>query len=210
MSLDQSETPAQRAVLEREQARAKAVTCSLRHEILMILTAREACPKEVAEELGEKLHTVMYHFRWLSGQKPKLNSVPFIEMVGTDRRLGGIQHLWKAIAMPMVGIEDARSQTLNEREETSAMILRRMHDDMVGAVNTGTMDAHPQRSLLRMHTELDDAGIEAAAELAEAYLEDLKTIAGESKNRIAKGSTGFPVATETMIFPVPGIYWNGI
>ena len=202
------ETKVQKAARKREQARAKALSVPLRHDIYMILTAREACPKEVAEELGVKLHTVMYHFRWLAGRER--NTVPFIEMVGIDRRLGGVQHLWKATAMPHLNIEEAKLQPRTEREETSALILRRMHDDMAGAVEAKTMDSHSQRSLLRMHMELDEEGMQAAAKLAEAHLDALKDIAGESKNRIAAGSSGFPVATETMIFPVPGVYWNGI
>lgn len=201
---------AQTLAKEREQARAKALSVPLRHDIYMILTAREACPKEVAEELGKKIHTVMYHFRWLAGQEPKRNRIPFIEMVGTDRRLGGLQHLWKAIAMPFVDMNAAKSQPRAVREESSDLVLRRIRDDMTGAVEAGTMDSHVQRSLVRMHTEFDEEGMQAAAELVEAHLDALKDIAAESKNRIAKGAHGFPVATEMMVFPVPGIYWNGI
>jgi DNA-binding transcriptional ArsR family regulator len=209
MRLDQLETKAQQAARRREQARAKALSFPKRHDIYAILTAREACPKEVAEELGMKLHTVMYHFRCLAG-KERGYSVPFIEMVDTDRRLGGIQHLWKAIDMPLVGIEEAKVQGRQEREETSALILRRIQDDVARAAEAGTIDAHSQRSLLRMHVQFDEEGMQDAAVLAENYLEALKEIAGESANRIAGGTKGFPVATETMIFPVPGIYWNGI
>lgn len=209
MVLDCSETAAQKSAHEWERARARIISSPKRHDIYMILSVREACPKEISEELGIKLHTVMYHFRVLAGTEPGY-SVPFIEMVGTDRRLGGTQHLWKAITLNWVDMETAEDQSLEEREETSGMILRRMYSDMTGAVEAGTMDAHAQRSLLRFHAELDDEGMRAVAAATEAHVERIKEIAGESANRIAEGSKGFPVATETLAFPVPGLYWNGI
>lgn len=209
ISSEQLEGRARQAAREREQARAKALSFPKRHDIYAILCAREACPKEVAEELEMKLHTVMYHFRCLAG-KERGYTVAFIREVGTDVRLGGVQHLWKAIDMPLVDMHAAEAQPRAEREETSDLILRRMRDDMAGAVEAGTVDAHAQRSLLRMHTTFDEEGMHDAAVLAENYLEALKEIAGESANRIARGTHGFAVATETMIFPVPGVYWRGI
>lgn len=209
MTVDQSETTAQRLAREWERERARVITFPKRHDIYMILSVRPACPQEISEELGIKLHTVMYHFRVLAGTQ-KGYTVPFIEMVGTDRRLGGIQHLWKAIALNLVDMEAAETQTLEERQETSAMILKRMYSDMTGAVAGGTMDAHTQRSLLRLHAEVDDEGMRAIAKATEDHVERIKEIAGESANRIAKGATGFAVATETLAFPVPGLYWNGI
>jgi len=209
MTVDQSETTAQRLAREWERERARVISFPKRHDIYMILSVREACPKEISDELGIKLHTVMYHFRVLAGTEPGY-TVPFIEMVGTDRRLGGIQHLWKAVALNMVDMETADTQSQGEREESSAMVLRRMYSDMTGAVEARTMDAHTQRALLRLHAEVDDEGMRAIAKATEEHMERIKEIAGESANRIAQGATGFAVATETLAFPVPGVYWNGI
>lgn len=198
----------QRALVAREEARARALTNQLRHRIFSILSVREACPKELSEELGEKFDTVNYHFRWLSG-RVRANSIPLIEIVGTDRKHGGEQRFWRAIEQPRVTIEAAETLSLEEREESTAAVVPWIVADIEESCKAKTMDAHPLRSLLRMHIELDEEGMRKAADLAEAHLDALKDIAYESQERILAGSRGFPVATETLIFPVPKLYWTG-
>jgi hypothetical protein len=200
-------TAAKRAA-DRETARAKALSHPLRHEILLALAEREASPKELADETGAKLHTVMYHFRWLAGREPA-NDVPLIELIDTDTRNGGIQHIWKAIERPLVNRDAAADLPRSVREESSASIIPRVVDDIIGAQRAGTFDAHPQRSLLRFHGEFDEEGMQQAAQAAEAHLAAMEEIAAESANRIANGADGFPVASETLVFQVPGIYWTG-
>jgi DNA-binding transcriptional ArsR family regulator len=193
---------------QREQARAKALSSPLRHQIFLILAEREATPKELAEELGEPLANVQYHVRWLAGDKPA-NSVPLIELIKTDRKHGGLQHIWRAIERPLINMEAAAQMPQPVRERVTATLAPRVVDDINGAIEAGTIDAHPQRSILRYHAHLDEKGMLQAAAASEAYLRELEAIAGDSQNRIAGGSRGFPVATETLIFPIPSPYWTG-
>jgi DNA-binding transcriptional ArsR family regulator len=66
---------------------------ALAHPIrLHILEATElelVSPSDVAVELGEPLGVVAYHFR-------VLHTAGLIELVGTDRRRGGIQSFYRA------------------------------------------------------------------------------------------------------------------
>lgn len=193
------------AVMERELAQAKALSHPLRFRILGILGEREASPKELAGELDEKLHTVMYHVDWLAGKKPA-NSVPLIELIDLDRRRGGVMHIWKRIDRPYIDSAAALELSRAVREDTTAAVLPLVLGDIRSAQKAGTFDGHPLRSLMRMHDEFDDQGMHEAAEAVEAYVETLKGIAGRSKNRIANGAEGFPVATETLVFQVPKLY----
>lgn len=54
--------------------------------------AGESCPTELSERLGESVKVVAYHVR-------KLADAGVIELRGTDRRRGGVQH-WYASRFP--------------------------------------------------------------------------------------------------------------
>jgi DNA-binding transcriptional ArsR family regulator len=187
------------------EARAKALSQPKRLRIFVILGEREASPKELSEELGEKLHTVMYHVDWLAGKKPA-NSVPLIELVEIDHKRGGPQHIYRAIERPFIDFAAAAKMSRPAREDSTAVSVPMVIDDIRRAQKAGTFDDHPQRSVLRLHAELDDEGMNESARAAESYVRTLENIAGRSKNRIANGTKGFPVATETLVFPAPKLY----
>lgn len=65
------------------------ILCSpTRRKILLRCAAVESSATEVAEETGEKFHTVAAHFRVLAESG-------FIKLVDTDRRLGGLQKFYR-------------------------------------------------------------------------------------------------------------------
>src|SRR3954451_8310737 len=66
----------------------------LRARALMILGGRTASPKEIAEEVGEPLGKVSYHIR-------ELKKTGLIELVETDGSRGGVQHFYRATALPI-------------------------------------------------------------------------------------------------------------
>src|SRR4051794_36963666 len=59
----------------------KAIAHPLRHRILAILNERIASPKEIADELGERLPNVSYHVK-------TLDELGAIELVDTQPRRG--------------------------------------------------------------------------------------------------------------------------
>jgi DNA-binding transcriptional ArsR family regulator len=197
----------QRATIEREAARAKAFVHPLRHRIFIKLAEREASPTELAEELGASLNNVAYHVRWLAGNLPH-SPKPLIELVATDRKHGGRQHFYRAMEQPKVTIATSAAQSRKIREDVSASIVPRIVDDLTTAQEDGTLDDHPQRSVMRYHFWTDEEGMQRTAELVETHQRALEEVAAESAHRRAANpdAKGFPVAAETMVFPVAKLY----
>lgn len=192
--------------MERQAARAKALGHPLRFRIIAVLVEREASPAELAEELGSDLQKVAYHVRYLAGAL-RHSPEPLIELVGTDQRRGGTQHFYRAIDRHRVDMATAAVQPQAVREDASAVAVDRIVSDLLGAQREGTLDSHPQRSLMRVHGRVDDQGMHQLAELVEAHVTAVEEIMAESQCRlVASKEKPIPVASETLVFPVSRVY----
>ena len=120
----------------------------VRARALMILAARVASPREIAEELGEPLGKVSYHVR-------ELRDAGLIELVETDGSSGGVQHFYRATRLPIVDTETAVSQDPRTRAVASAVVINLMVSDVAAAVEAGTLDSLPERVLVRYHARVD-------------------------------------------------------
>jgi DNA-binding transcriptional ArsR family regulator len=112
------------------QTMAWAYSHPVRARALMILAARVASPREIAEELGEPLGTVSYHVRGL-------RDAGLIELVETDGSSGGVQHFYRAARLPIVDTETAVSQDLRTRAVASAVVINLTVSDVAAAVEAG-------------------------------------------------------------------------
>jgi DNA-binding transcriptional ArsR family regulator len=175
----------------------RSLSHPLRWRLLTVLDEREASPKELAEFLDEDFERVAYHVR-------ELRKAGFIELVDTDNKRGGTQHIYKAIIRPVVGVPEAALMPRQVREAISASILPLIYEDLERATGAGTIDSHPQRSLLRMGLVMDEEGMKETGEAAMAYLDALKEVQARSAERLAREKAeGFNVATATLVFPLP-------
>lgn len=176
--------------------RSRALAHPLRWRILSVLDEREACATELAEELDEDFNKVAYHLR-------ELARLGRAELVDEDRRRGGAQKFYKATVRPLIDMPSAEAMPRALRESVSGVIIKRMVGDFELAAEAGTIDCHPQRSLLRETGVLDGQGIVEAAHACEAHLERLKEIQARSAGRLNDaGVGGFRVSTHTSVIPL--------
>lgn len=182
----------------------KALSDSLRHRILIALDERgEASPKELAEEFNETVEKVAYHFRYLAG-KTKWNPHPMVELVDTDTRRGGTQHFYRAIVRPVVDVDAAEDLPRKVREEQTAPVVDLLKADLELAVKEGTIDDHPQRTLLRMRCWFDEQGMADSAEATMALLARLQEIEAESLERERNGGARTRrVSTGILAYHIP-------
>ena len=143
---------------------ARAYAHPLRARALMILGARVASPKEIAEELGEPLGKISYHVR-------ELRDAGLIELIDTDGRRGGVQHFYRATALPVVSTEEMVALDAGDRTTSSAVVMNLMVSDVAAAISGGTLDSRPDRALIRYHAIVDDEGFRALSELYDRVLD---------------------------------------
>lgn len=173
----------------------KALSNPLRHRIQIVLDEREASPTEIAEILSENFFKVCYHVR-------KLHEAKCIELVGTDNRKGGTQHIYRSIVRPIFDTPEAEEMSQALREAGSAEIVPLVFDDLMASIQAGVFDSRPSRSLLRMGMVVDEQGFDETGEAAMAYLDALLNIQRRSVARLStKGEQGFNAITATLVFP---------
>lgn len=172
---------------------AKAYSHPLRFRLLMTLGEGEASPNELAERFDEDLRRVDEQIKYLEREG-------LVELVDTDRRKGGKQHFYRALARPFLDAEEWSKLPGFAQESISAQIVRTIVTDMEAAMRSGDFDAHPHRALLQKPMIVDEQGYRDADESALRHLAELNKIAAESAGRmIASGEEGIEVKTATII-----------
>lgn len=186
--------PAARADSRRDsfdERLAKALAHPLRQRILEVLNERVSSPREVAEELGEKLGDVGYHFRML-------REYGVIELVRTEQRRGAVKHFYRATSRAM--LDDAQW----ERLPLSAR--RRLFGQSLDAIWKHVLEATKKDGFDRTDAhvswttfDLDDKGYEAMNKLILQTLEKALGIQAQVVERRAKGKAGDEVKTELVL-----------
>jgi DNA-binding transcriptional ArsR family regulator len=175
----------------------KALAHPIRFRIMIVLTEREATPKELSEILDEDLKLVCKHIKLLERDG-------YVELVDTDRRRGGTQHIYRATARPFVSTEETEALPMERRQEISAAISQAMIMDLVSATQAGTMDSSVDRVLLRTPLRVDGEGFK---ELDKLYCEtqaQIHLIEARCEGRAADGGEPLVTATTALAsFEVP-------
>jgi len=168
---------------------AKAMAHPLRQRILEVLNRRVSSPREVAEELDEKLGDVGYHFRML-------REYGVIELVRTEQRRGAVKHFYRATSRAM--LDNATWARLPE----SARRSMRGHalDQIWQHVTDGVKNDGFERDDIHVSWttfDLDEKGYQAMAKLVDQTLEKALAIQSQVVDRRANGKTvGTEVKTE--------------
>jgi DNA-binding transcriptional ArsR family regulator len=179
------------------QKMAHAYGHPVRARALVILAARVASPREIAEEIGEPLGNVSYHIR-------ELRDAGLIELVEADGSRGGVQHFYRAAHLPVVSTETAVSQSPRKRAVGSAVVINLMVSDVAAAVEAGTLDSLPERVLVRYHARVDARGW---AELSDLYTNAMYRsieIDEESRERLRDSDAeSMAAGLHTLVFEMP-------
>jgi DNA-binding transcriptional ArsR family regulator len=176
----------------------KALGHPLRQRVLIRLNEGVASPSEVAEELGERLPNISYHFRIL-------HELGAIELVGTTPRRGALEHHYRAIMRPFFSDRDWATLPPSTRRAVLDGVLKQIHESIGRAAGGGGFDdelIHVTRTPLA----LDERGWKELAKLLEGTLEKAQKIQERSRERQsgADGDGGVSAELVLMSFKDPG------
>jgi DNA-binding transcriptional ArsR family regulator len=176
------------------QKMAWAYAHPVRARALMLLSARIASPRQIAEELDEPLGKVSYHVR-------ALRDAGLIELIEADGSRGGVQHFYRANQLAIVDTEEARAQDASERATSSAVVINLMVSDIATAVEEGTLDSRPERVLVRHRAQVDKKGWDELSELHTNALYRSIAIHRESMDRLREsGEPAINVSIHSLVF----------
>lgn len=154
-------TPAGEPELVDDQI-VKALAHPLRQRILAILNRKITSPREVAEELGEKLGDVGYHFRML-------RDYGAIELVRTEQRRGAIKHYYRATTRAMLDQEQRERLPASARRRILGQTLEQGWQGVREAAESGGFESADARAADERF-ELDERGYKAMVKLLDQTL----------------------------------------
>lgn len=153
------------------QVLASASAHPTRLRTLMILTEREATPREVAEEIGEPLNNVAYHIK-------VLKRLGCIELVRVNQTQGGrvAEHVYRGTERPYWTESDLGELSDADKLNVIVGIMRHISDDIAMAMTAGTFYEHDDNHLSRTPLVVDEEGWDEVTELLDDTLEQLLAI----------------------------------
>jgi hypothetical protein len=176
---------------------------SIQIEALTILTERVASPKEVAVKLGlpvAKAGHVSYHIK-------ELVKRGLVDLIRTEPRRGALEHFYGAIEPLVVMDNDAKRLSFEQRLIYSSWIINRINDDLLVALESGTIDQRTDRHLSRFPLRLDEEGYQAVITNYRDVFHRTREIQAESDDRLLRtGGVGKPFSAVLACFPMPRIW----
>lgn len=169
----------------------KALTHSVRVQILSLMVDGEWSPNQLHKELGVGLSQISYHIK-------VLKDFELIEPTKTEPRRGAVEHFYKATTRVFIPEDMAAAMPKAARMETLKRILMLAQKDMKKSLETGAFYDRPDFHATRTPMQLDEEGrAKLHAELDEVLERAIQT-EEESLKRIAKGAKSIP--TRLVIF----------
>lgn len=175
-------TAKQREAASREVAIciAKALSHSLRVQLLTVLNDRMASPKELAKELDEGLSQVSYHVK-------VLKDFGMIEMIKTEPRRGAVEHYYRATSKVYVPSWVAALWPRSVRGRLSASILEEIEADLVESIEAGLLANRLDEVMTRDSRIMDGQGREDVEEAAAEFYRRFEQAGIDSNKRLRNG-----------------------
>lgn len=173
----------------------RALAHPIRVRILEALQGRTASPTELAREFRESLGVIAYHAN-------ALVEVECIEQVRTRPKRGTIEHFYTAAPRSFIGHQDWRQVPLSVRGGVTGEAMRTFVEKVGAAINADTIDTRDDATLHWMPITLDERGWHDTAEILARTLQDLTTVATESRERLGE-EDGIPIVTAMAAFEIP-------
>jgi DNA-binding transcriptional ArsR family regulator len=190
--------PAKTAKSSMETTLAAIVAHPTRARCFSILAERTASPVEIAQEIGKDVGHVGYHVR-------KLQEMQLIELVDERPVRGAVEHFYRALVRPFVSEKEFEDQTIEEREVFTRYFLQLHIADIARAMDEHTMDARPNRWVIRTPLLVDEEGFDELAALhAELYERTLDIQARSDERRAGSDDGGIQTMSTNMFFEIPG------
>jgi DNA-binding transcriptional ArsR family regulator len=166
----------------------KALSHSLRVQILTLVNEREWSPNEMAKELDEGLSQVSYHVKVLR------EDFEMIEMVRTEPRRGAVEHYYRAVERMIVPEGMTADLPKSSRLEFLGKVIRDAERDIHEALKAATFYKRGDFHADWIPMDLDENGCERLHARADKFLEDILEIEGDSANAIASGAEAIPIS----------------
>jgi DNA-binding transcriptional ArsR family regulator len=173
----------------------KALTDPRRVRVLSILNERVASPKELAEEFGESLSGVAYHFK-------VLRNFGLIELEKTEPRRGAVEHYYRATHRALVPDDAWKALSAKTKRGIADDIMENVIGDVAGSVEAGVFGKRDGVHISWTPLILDEEAWRAFSALLEETLErtfDLQAEATERLNANGEGESSAVSATLAMI-----------
>lgn len=166
----------------------KALGHPVREHILAVLNERVASGREIGEELGADVSSFYHHIE-------QLERLGCIERVESRRRRGAIEHFFRAKRTLFFDDEEWRALPESLKADLSSSSLQKLFDDVVAALEAGTLDVRDDRHVSWARSAFDAQGWEEAKELMRQTLSSLGGIRSAAATRLAKGAVPEIAAT---------------
>lgn len=176
----------------------KALGHPVREHILAVLNERIASASEIGEELGADVSSFYHHIE-------ELEKLECIEKVATRQRRGAKEHFFRA--KRTLVFDETRWQTLpaSIKADVAVSSLQYLFDDVVNALEEGTLDARDERHVSWVPAEFDPQGWVEARDLMDRTLEQLAEIQEGAALRLAQGrGPGLPATMAILAFETTG------
>ena len=176
----------------------KAIGHPVREHILAVLNERTASAREISDELGADVSSFYHHME-------ELENLECIERVGTKQKRGAKEHFFKARSTLL--FDETRWHALppSIKADVAVSSLQYLFDDVVSALEKGTLDARDDRHVRWTPAEFDSQGWEEARDLLNQTLEQLGAIQEAAALRLAKGKErGLPATLAMLAFETGG------
>jgi len=180
---------AQEAVDERLM---KALTHSVRVQILSLMVDGEWSPNQLHKELGIGLSQISYHIK-------VLKDFELIELTKQEPKRGAVEHFYRAVERIIVPEEMAAALPKTARMETLRRILMLAEKDMKQSLTAGTFYERPDFHASWSPLELDEIGRAKLHAKLDELLEEAIETEVEALERLSKDG-GQSIPTSLVVF----------
>jgi DNA-binding transcriptional ArsR family regulator len=175
----------------------KALGHPVREHILAVLNERIASAREISDEIGADVSSFYHHIE-------ELEELDCIERVESRRRRGATEHFFRAKRTLFFDDEAWRAMPASLREDLAASSLQLLFDDVVRALEAGTLEVRDDRHVSWMPSAFDARGWEEATELMNQTLDGLRAIREAAAARLALGAPSIEATMALLAFETPG------
>jgi DNA-binding transcriptional ArsR family regulator len=160
-----------------------AMSHPTRLHAMTVLLGRTASPRQVADEIGERLNNVTYHIN-------QLRKLGCVELVRTERVRGGrvLERFYRATQR--LYLDEAAWQMLGEKVHfnVSAVTLRMISQDITNSMAAGVFFDGGNAHLCRSSTVVDKEGWREVTSVLERATEELFQVEARVAERTADGA----------------------
>jgi len=178
----------------------KAISHPLRSEILTILSARTASPKEMADELDDTIGNVNYHVE-------QLLKYGCAEMVRHRPARGATEHFYRATVRNFLSLADAQDLHPAVADHYAGQVMQEVLGDFKSAAAANTLQTQGDLELTHDVYTLDEEGRKRVLEIHDRARIECEKEAAKSATRLneieASGDQSFPMSSSHLCFDLP-------